>query len=228
MIDNGIGVVVAVGSIVAADLATPGSTKTYTLTATQTDTLKTASAAVTETLDVPPLEILSTRPLPGADTVHRAYTFIFQGSGGLTGQYQWTVDTPPPGLTMDLNSGVLSGIIDPVPSPDLHLQRHPVLRRHDWFGDQTVPTRLRALPARRHDRAERPLPRPRTGSLHLPVPLPVRSRSARLEHPVGKPGARSEPDARRPDHRHADRLPATTTSPFRCRPAMRRPKHPSS
>ena len=93
--------------------ASAAESDSYTLTSLQAGGgSATANAAVS--LTAPSLAILSSTPLPSADTLHAAYTYTFTASGGFgVGTYHWAVvGSLPLGLALS-DTGVLSGTLDP-------------------------------------------------------------------------------------------------------------------
>ena len=102
--------VVAVSSMSPYFGAQEGKT-TFTLTAHQNDTGDTVVRTVEVLVDAPQVTIQTARTLPSASTLARDYAVILQALGGF-GEYQWSAGNLPHGLSLDPETGLLSGQLD--------------------------------------------------------------------------------------------------------------------
>jgi len=85
---------------------TPTTPGTFSLTIAVNDATGRQAIAFFIVNIVPPLVITTQTPAAGVQGT--AYTQAFAATGGAP-PYQWSIDTPPPGLTMSSSSGALSG-----------------------------------------------------------------------------------------------------------------------
>ena len=82
-----------------------GGTYSFTVTVLDTQTRQMASAKYTVGI----LNITNTSPLPSGNTSSN-YSVTFNSSDGPGGySYSWAIDTTPPGLNLNANTGTLSG-----------------------------------------------------------------------------------------------------------------------
>jgi len=87
---------------------TPTTANTYSFNVTVTEANKTNATSPFSITINPALAIAATSPLPAA-TVGQAYSQSLMPTGGSTPYFSFTLDNPPPGMTLDSPSGLLHG-----------------------------------------------------------------------------------------------------------------------